>query len=118
MSDKPTAREIVAGLLPTFIECYENPIRVTLPSHNKLLAVADGILSALAAVGFVQANWQPISTAPKDRMFIWAAPNGPGKWSVGLAYQTVSKTWRDAYANPDAPAKATLWAEMPVPPRE
>lgn len=61
------------------------------------------------------AAWQPISTAPKDKMFIWVAPNGPDKWSLGLAYRNVSGGWSDAYGS-DAPAKATLWAPLPEPP--
>ena len=63
----------------------------------------------------MQNEWQPIETAPKDKMFIWAAPNGPGKWSIGLAYQNVSGGWSDAYGS-DASARATLWAPLPSPP--
>lgn len=62
-------------------------------------------------------GWRPIDTAPTDEMFIWAAPNGPGKWSVGLAYRNVSGGWSDAYGNSEAPRKATLWAPLPEPPQ-
>ena len=59
-----------------------------------------------------QKSWQPISTYPKDKMFIWGRPDGPRKYSVGLAYQTVSGTWRDTYGDPFA-RYATLWYPMP-----
>jgi hypothetical protein len=50
-------------------------------------------------------------------MFIWAVPRGKGKWSLGLAYWTVSGNWRDAYATPGVPEQATHWMPLPEPPR-
>lgn len=62
-------------------------------------------------------GWRPIETAPKDEMFIWAAPNGKGKWSLGLAYRNVSGGWSDAYGG-DAPKRATRWTPLPEPPQD
>ncbi len=59
--------------------------------------------------------WQPIETAPKDEMFIWAYRR-EGKWSIGLAYRNVSGGWSDAYGDPSAPKYATHWHPMPEPP--
>lgn len=64
-----------------------------------------------------ETRWNPIKTAPKDEMFIWAYwSKRLEKWSVGLAYQNVSGGWSDAYGNREAPEKATHWAAMPKPP--
>ena len=60
-------------------------------------------------------EWQPIETAPKNEMFIWAAPKGKGRWSLGLAYRNVSGGWSDAYGS-DAPERATHWMPLPEPP--
>jgi hypothetical protein len=60
-------------------------------------------------------GWQPIETAPRDRMFIWAYQR-EGKWSVGVAYRNVSGGWSDAYGNLGPPKYATHWAPMPTPP--
>jgi hypothetical protein len=60
-------------------------------------------------------EWQPIDTAPKDEMFIWAYRR-EGKWRVGLAYRNVSGGWSDAYGNLDPPKYATHWHPMPEPP--
>ena len=60
-------------------------------------------------------GWQPIETAPKNEMFIWATPKGEGKWSLGLAYRNVSGGWSDAYGG-DAPRHATRWHRLPAPP--
>ena len=60
-------------------------------------------------------TWQPIKTAPKDQMFIWAKPRGNGKWSLGLAYWTVSGYSRDAYGAPEQ-EEATHWMPLPPPP--
>ena len=60
-------------------------------------------------------KWQPIETAPNDRMFIWARPKGGGQWGIGLAYRNVSGGWSDAYGS-DAPATATHWISLPEPP--
>ncbi len=62
------------------------------------------------------AKWQPIKTAPKNEMFIWAIPKGGGKWGLGLAYPNVSGRWSDAYGDRCAPREATLWAPLPPPP--
>jgi hypothetical protein len=63
-------------------------------------------------------GWQPIETAPKDEMFVWAAPDWKrtGKWKLGLAYRNVSGGWSDAYGAP-APEYATHWWPLPAPPQ-
>jgi hypothetical protein len=62
-------------------------------------------------------EWQPIATAPHGEMFIWAAPKGRDKWSLGLAYRNVSGGWSDAYGDPGPPLKATHWMPLPPPPK-
>lgn len=59
-------------------------------------------------------EWQPIETAPRDEMFIWARPKVRGKWGLGLAYRNVSGGWSDAYGAPTH--DATHWMPLPAPP--
>lgn len=63
-----------------------------------------------------QLGWQPIATAPKEEMFIWARRKSDGKWAIGLAYRNVSGGWSDAYGDREAPSTATHWAKLPAPP--
>ena len=64
----------------------------------------------------VPEGWQPIETAPKDEMFIWAAPKPDGKWGLGLAYRNVSGGWSDACGD-SAPRRATHWMPLPAAPQ-
>lgn len=75
------------------------------------MSMTNGTKEKVAFIAF----WEPIETAPKDEMFIWAAPKGDGKWSLGLAYRNVSGGWSDAYGS-DAPVRATHWMLLPNPP--
>jgi len=60
-------------------------------------------------------TFQPIKTAPRDEMFIWGYRQDSGRWSIGLAYWTVSGNWRDAYGHNEPPERATHWAPLPEP---
>jgi hypothetical protein len=60
-------------------------------------------------------GWQPIKTAPKNEMFIWAYRRD-GRWSIGLAYRNVSGGWSDAYGDLGPPQHATHWMPLPAPP--
>ncbi len=62
-------------------------------------------------------KWQPIETAPKDGMFIYAMPKDD-KWGIGLAYRNVSGGWSCAYGDREAPRKATHWMPLPEPPND
>jgi len=64
--------------------------------------------------GMREDKWQPIETAPKDEMFIWAYRRD-SRWSIGLAYRNVSGGWSCAYGS-DAPRHATHWCPLPAPP--
>lgn len=41
---------------------------------------------------------------------------GPGRWSVGIAYWTVSKKWNPEMESTQAPDGYTHWMPLPEPP--
>lgn len=78
-------------------------------------ALADRFITAAEQRGMNAASeWQPIETAPRDQMFIWAMPKLDGQWGLGLAYRNVSGGWSDAYGA--ATKGATHWTPLPAPP--
>lgn len=54
-------------------------------------------------------HWRSIKKAPppEGKMFVWRRPRGGGRYSLGLAYWTVSNTWADL------PPQATHWLHIP-----
>lgn len=102
------ARELAKQLINHGIDCAESSYRE--PNYDQ---AADLIAAALAEARAVP-QWLPIESAPMDEMFIWGYWKGE-KFSIGLAYQTVSNTWRDAYGDPKAKG-ATHWQPLPAAP--
>lgn len=50
MTDRP--EDVIAFNLPTFAECYRNPMRVDLPSMHRLRDASRLIVGALKTAGF------------------------------------------------------------------
>lgn len=62
-------------------------------------------------------EWQDISSAPRDEMFIYALPNKErGGFKIGLAYNNVSGGKSCAYGSDIS--GATHWLPLPTPPQE
>lgn len=95
------------------IRCLEEMRR----RDTDALAFRDAVELAPSPLRQEQEGWRTIEREPppKDEMFIWAAPKGDGKYSLGLAYHNVSGGWSDAYGN-DAPDRATHWMPLPATP--
>lgn len=121
-SEVADTREVARILRFYSIEPYADACNETVRVKAVLLKTAAEEIERLLGESehvkaFWRSVWQPIETAPKAQMFIWAAPKDGGKWGLGLAYRNVSGGWSDAYGS-DAPEHATHWMPLPSPPGE
>lgn len=87
-------------------------------SNTKLSGEHRDELARVIEKGLGGWNRMDAVPVPTNEMFIWAAPNGPGRWSLGLAYRNVSGGWSDAYGDQTVSSRATRWCAMPAPPQE
>lgn len=64
-------------------------------------------------------GWLPVSEL-KDHSepIVYARPKGRGKWSVGIAYWTVSQKWSPEMESQLAPHGFTHFMRLPHPPEE
>lgn len=61
----------------------------------------------------VKDKQQPLQT---KEPVVYARPRENGKWSVGIAYWTVSEKWNPEMESTHAPGGFTHWMELPDPP--
>jgi hypothetical protein len=63
-------------------------------------------------------QWIPVRERlpPKDEPVVYARPNGPERWHVGVAYWTVSQKWNPEAESRFAPYGFTHWMPLPEPP--
>jgi hypothetical protein len=63
-------------------------------------------------------GWIAVRHQPPDRgePVVYARPNGPDKWHVGIAYWTVSQCWNPQQESSFAPQGFTHWKPLGAPP--
>ena len=55
---------------------------------------------------------------PTDEPVVYCMPRGGKKWSVGIAYWTVSEKWMPEMNSEQAPEGFTHWIPLPDPPKK
>jgi len=65
-------------------------------------------------------NWIAVKDQKpeKSEPIVYARPKGDGKWSVGIAYWTVSEKWNPEMGCESHPAGFTHWFSLGDPPKE
>lgn len=115
-----SARDVIAGAVATTRHPRTGDLRVGRGAKKR----ADAILSTLAAAGLVvEQGWQPIETAPQDRMVLVYAPSpDPTRWHTtvcDLLPIVCAAKW-----HPEGGwcvceiREVTHWRPLPTPPQE